>query len=493
MPIERTSKSLSERVEINFHHRPDRLRQLRWRWSLAVLALALVVPAVAAFRGDRQLYQAGPVSEAHQLIGNDCAKCHDESWQPLARLLNLDDRLVSASDKACGTCHAGSKHHENQSEPSAHCAECHREHRGHVTLARVDDAVCVHCHGDLRVPAKASENFATDIHDFASHPEFALKRKAGDLPAAGRDHKVHNVAHQSGKGAWQDKATIRFNHRKHLPADGLLRLDGVRRQLDCQECHQTDRASGYMQPIDHDQHCKKCHENELNFDYLHGAEQGERDQGQDNRGGAKNEWRAEVAHGSVAQVHAKLIEFYTQYSRNGLDGDPKPSADEVPREIPGQRPPSTEEGWAWVQARVADAERLLLDNHHQHGCRYCHAAVTATKGGWEIEPPNIPTRWLKHGKFRHDSHTLLACTECHCGVYCSSETTDVLLPGIATCRECHSTSPAPGKQGAARTDCAECHDYHDRAGSPFHGRLSLGLQIIAPDRKRELLMNEARP
>ncbi|HVC98306.1 MAG TPA: hypothetical protein VND64_31845 [Pirellulales bacterium] len=480
MSVERTSKSLSERVEINFHHRPNRMRQLRWRWSLVALVLALVVTAVAAIRGDRQLYQAGPVSEAHQLIRNDCAKCHDEPWQPLARMLHFDDRRVSTSDKACGACHAGPKHHENQTGSSAHCAECHREHRDQAPLARVDDKACVHCHGDLAAHTGGSMDFATDIRDFASHPEFALKRKVGDLPEAGRDHKVRDVARPAASGGWEDMASIRFNHHKHLPADGLLRLDGSRQPLDCHECHQTDRDSGYMRPINHDQHCKRCHENERNFDYLRGAKQGELDRDHDNHAEAKNEWKADVAHGSVAQVHAKLIEFYTEYSRERPDHDPGPSADEVPREVPGRGPPLTEEGWAWVQAKVADAERLLLDNRHQHGCRYCHTAVVETKNGWEVEPPNIPARWLKHGKFRHDSHTLLACTQCHLGVDRSSETTDVLLPGIANCRECHAASPA-GKEGVARTDCAECHDYHDRAGAPFHGRLSLGLQLVTPD------------
>jgi len=490
MPIERSSKSLSERVEINFHHRPNRMRQLRWRWSLAVLALALVVPGVAAIRGDRQLYQAAPVSEAHRLIGNDCARCHDESWRPLARLVQFDDRLVSTSDKACSICHAGPKHHLNQPEPSAHCAECHREHRGHMPLDRVDDAACVSCHSELRAPTSPSVNFATDIRDFAGHPEFALKRDVGELPVAGPDHKVRDVATVI-TGVWKDRATIRFNHQKHFPNGGLLQLNGKRKELSCQECHQTDRASGYMLPINHDEHCKKCHENERNFDYLRGAKQRELDLGGNIRGDATNDWRADVAHGSVAQVHAKLIEFYTEYSRNHPDKDPEPSADKLSREIPGRGPRMTEVGWAWIQARVADAEGLLFDNRHQHGCRYCHTAVAKTMGGWAIEPPNIPTRWLKHGKFRHDSHTLLTCTQCHLGVDRSSETTDVLLPEIATCRECHSTSPAPSKQGVARSDCVECHDYHDHSHDVFDGPLSLELRLAAPG--RESPMKEGRP
>ena len=38
----------------------------------------------------------------------------------------------------------------------------------------------------------------------------------------------------------------------------------------------------------------------------------------------------------------------------------------------------------------------------------------------------------------------------------SKETTDVLLPSVAVCRECHR------ERGGARTGCVECHVYHDK-------------------------------
>ncbi|HUY31928.1 MAG TPA: hypothetical protein VMV69_04045 [Pirellulales bacterium] len=482
MPDERSSKSLSERVEITFHQRPNRARQLRWRWSLAALALVLLVPAVAAFRGDRRPYQANPVSQAHQLIANDCAKCHDGSWQPLARLLHFDDRRVSTSDEACGVCHAGPIHHKNQPGPPAHCAECHREHRGQAPLARVDDAACVHCHRDLKTADGSQPSFVPVIDDFAGHPEFAVQRESGEAP--GRGHRVREAARPKTGGGWEDKATIRFNHHKHLPQGGVLRLDGTHQELSCEACHQTDRASGYMLPIKHDQHCAECHENEGNFDYLRGIDALGPGGGAPTQKRRREGQRAHVAHGSVAQVHAKLIEFYTNYLKSPPVGAPPPSGDAVVREIPGRGPPLTEEGWAWVRGRLDDAERLLLGNQQQHGCRYCHTAVSKNDGGWEVEPPNIPVRWLKHGKFRHDSHALLSCTECHVRVDESSDTSDVLLPGIATCRKCHSASPVAGAVGVARTDCAECHNYHNRAGKPFHGRLSLQLREVESDQAR---------
>jgi hypothetical protein len=57
---------------------------------------------------------------------------------------------------------------------------------------------------------------------------------------------------------------------------------------------------------------------------------------------------------------------------------------------------------------------------------------------------------------------LVACTGCHADAATSKLTSDVLLPGIKTCRQCH-TSEAPHPQGAADAHCSECHVYHDRS------------------------------
>jgi hypothetical protein len=76
-----------------------------------------------------------------------------------------------------------------------------------------------------------------------------------------------------------------------------------------------------------------------------------------------------------------------------------------------------------------------------------------------VAKSSIPARWFLHAEFDHDSHRLLTCTACHDRTPESRETADILLPGIASCRNCHEDSGA--RHDAASGRCSECHSYHD--------------------------------
>ena len=64
-----------------------------------------------------------------------------------------------------------------------------------------------------------------------------------------------------------------------------------------------------------------------------------------------------------------------------------------------------------------------------------------------------------------------------------------MLPQMALCRKCHSRDPEPAANEAiprrfgARTDCAECHIYHDHGEDKFVGTLDslLGVSKANPD------------
>jgi hypothetical protein len=148
---------------------------------------------------------------------------------------------------------------------------------------------------------------------------------------------------------------------------------------------------------------------------------------------------------------------------------------------------------------VAAAEQTVLDHTHQlfglegtaGGCRYCHEiAPEETPGAfhWKVVPPNIPARWLTHSIFRHDSHRMLGCTECHqnlengASVLESESTGDVLIPSINRCQRCHTRESRSAESdrewsrfGGARTDCVECHRYHDHSRENFNGPLTISL------------------
>jgi RecJ-like exonuclease len=80
--------------------------------------------------------------------------------------------------------------------------------------------------------------------------------------------------------------------------------------------------------------------------------------------------------------------------------------------------------------------------------------------------------WFKDAQFDHAAHRSFTCVSCHTKAAVSTQTAEVLVPGIATCQTCHSGNP----QQAGKSDnrCFECHDYHDWKQQPmFKGRYNI--------------------
>jgi hypothetical protein len=73
-----------------------------------------------------------------------------------------------------------------------------------------------------------------------------------------------------------------------------------------------------------------------------------------------------------------------------------------------------------------------------------------------IAEANVTTRWMPHAKFDHEAHGGFTCVNCHEKVLRSSDSSDLLLPGIKTCQTCHAPGP-----DHAESRCFECHTYHD--------------------------------
>ena len=445
MSATRNSKSLAERIDISYWSRSHPLR--RWKWLLAGLAVALAVVwlVLAAVLGNQRLYEAGPLSTVHAMLESDCGQCHTQSWQPAVRLVSLDSHRRSVPDSACTRCHDGPIHHDGQIAADVpNCAGCHREHRGEAALARVQDAECVACHAELKT-VSGSTSFEKHVTRFASggggapgHPEFAVLRR---------------------KDA--DTAAIKFNHAVHLKPEGVpVNADKESKEnqlelLNCSNCHQPDAERRYMRPIDHEKHCNRCHKNSLAFD-------------------ANRFSGSPAPHRDPDIVRAVIRQRYTEFvlQNPAVTGEGERPAAE--RRIPGRAAARqmTKAQCDWVNKQIEPAERVLFDG--AGGCKYCHQV--STENGWQITKPIIPARWLTHSQFRHDSHRLLGCSECH-AAEASSQTSDVLMPSIESCRKCH------GPSGRARSDCVECHSYHDKSRErDFNGPLSVGLKELSGER-----------
>lgn len=306
-----------------------------------------------------------------------------------------------ASDQGCLACHDGPVHHAEQTFSPA-CSNCHAEHKGVMRLAKTSDRACTQCHGDLTDKDKhVPPTFAVNISGFdQTHPEFAVLR--------------------SGR----DPGTIKLNHALHLKAN--LRGPGGPVQLKCVDCH---RAPG-VEAINYERHCAGCHP--LEFDRRIGEP---------------------APHQEPRVVYEFVVKRLTEY----IAAHPQEIKlmAETDTRLPGRplQPPARNAA-EWLQQRLADAQLLLW----RKSCKECHtlSLPNGPHGLPEVAQAMIPARWMPHSRFDHQAHQMMACTSCHPKALTSSETSDVLIPGIQVCRECHHSGAK-----AAEARCFECHVYHD--------------------------------
>lgn len=447
----RTSKSISERIEADYYKHPHPMRKVkRWlSWGLLVASLVLVL--IPVLIGRQEVFQAAPVSKAHQFIANDCGRCHVESWQPALRLVTLDANHRSTTDAACRACHNTADHFGSLPGKAApHCADCHREHRPGVDLARASDRFCIACHATLTAETATGRKILP-VKDIASHPEMAIFRSDAAI----------------------DPTNLHFNHSLHVAKGGIAGPDGQKVVLDCASCHQPDATRHRMMPVTYAAHCAQCHSSSLQFDQ-------ERFPGK------------RVPHASPDVVRGFLREQYFHLAAQGQEAGADSGLPQAPE------PQSQAERAEAHRLERAALRKLLGDpgegshgvNQAEYqvfarsgGCRYCHTVelVNSDPAGqpqpaataWQVVPPSAPGRWMHGAVFPHVSHRMLTCVACH-PVEGSSKTSDVNLPAIDNCKQCHA--PAIAGSMAASSHCTACHNYHDhKQDVDFNGTLTLEL------------------
>jgi hypothetical protein len=446
LPRTRTTKKLAQRIDLDYFKRPNPLRRWRFWLSVAIPSAAVVWLAWYAVRSDRRVYSAGSLSSAHAVLTKQCSACH------VSHLGFYDEKVI---DQKCLACHDGPLHHATQAfTPS--CASCHADHRGAIRLAATSDANCAQCHADLSTRG-GSTDIARHISNFErDHPEFAVLR-------VGRP----------------DPGTIQLNHYRHLQPN-LLGPNGSHVQMTCTDCHRSvaDAAGpwpygdskshavttakempakegatdanvsmpsrAHMAEATYARTCAACHT--LQFD---------------------KRFPDEVPHDKPEVIHpfvaAKLQAYIASHPADlRVPRDPTRDLPEAP--IPSDyrllTPPQ------WVAERTAEDEQLLW----RKTCKQCHI-LEFTTGVMlpKVEPSNFTSRYMPHANFDHSQHGLVDCTTCHAAATISQQTSDVLLPGIATCRACHHAGAE-----AAESRCFECHTYHDPAlRKPSHSNFSL--------------------
>ncbi len=468
----RTTKNLAKRMDLQYFKQAHPLRS--WRLWLSILVPVVAIGWFAVARANSQkVYSSGPLSEAHAVLGKNCGVCH-------ATTLGFFHEKVS--DDACLKCHDAPPHHAEKVAYTVSCGSCHIEHNGSPHLASTQIDSCTQCHANLTTKS-GSPLYVRTVKDFdKEHPEFAALRPGAHDPGQIKlnlyAHLKHNLAGRSGPSA---------------PV-----------QMDCQDCHRlagtnapwpyagpqtmqvmsqamspnmsqpmsaaspqgspepTPVAAGvsadlkhapsrdYMLPILYTRQCAGCHVKDLQFD---------------------KRFEQSAPHDKPDVVQTFLIQKYSEYfathpralSEAVAPERILPNTVKLPLPIPRNRQ-------EWMDQQVMLADILLF----KKGCKLCHVMVEANPAegsGTEAIMPegktplptvaksSIPPRWFLHADFNHDSHRLLTCTACHTRTPESRQTADILLPGIASCRDCHQDGGA--RHDAASGRCSECHSYHD--------------------------------
>jgi hypothetical protein len=470
----RTTKTVAQRIDLNYFKRATPFKRARLWLAIVAPAIALVWVTWHFLGHDNRVYSSGRLSAAHAVLEKECAACH---------VRQAGGFSATAADPACLSCHDGPVHHATKVSLKLACAECHMEHRGRVNLVATKNQSCAQCHGDLSA-ANRDSTYAKHIRSFADgHPEFAALRAVAGTPAS-------------------DSSTIKLNHALHMR---LIRRGptGPMVQLDCSDCHRTSASTDthwefgdknyaaamvaytaaqefepggsrglptkqpwsgrqLMAPVKFANACAGCHL--LTFDKRF-------DEG--------------VPHDNPEVIHAYLVKKFAGYI--ALHPAELREMQDPQRNLTGRAAgpvARTVSAGQWVAERVTVAEELLWHKT----CAQCHAiSVTPLRdvkiARWDVvgeqliraaeshaSAESVETKlpviaaartrlqWLPHARFDHDAHTGFSCQSCHQSAVTSTESSDILIPGIAICQKCHA-------QGSdhAESRCFECHTYHDWA------------------------------
>lgn len=461
-----TAKQRSLRIPLDYSRQQHWIGQYKVWFAVAAGILSASYVGWTATEAGREQLSPGSVALAHQAVGHRCDACHlpgdplnanSDGQRWLGWQVGFGSGNPHAADEKCSTCHKTAAHHTWElKQEIASCSACHVDHLGTAAdIRRPEDRLCIVCHADIAkhrqletVAISPSRPAAGNVTGFAAvgaHPEFrSLARPdPGNIKFS---HAWHMLPGQFPAGTVDYDKLVMTGAK--LPAEWrakYARDDQDRVTLKCESCHQPDNQHGAaaMLPIQFDQHCVACHEDRLKLT------------------------SGKVPHGVEGiELRAAVLGAKEAKPRQPLSPQ---------RPIPGQP-------FQALQPRElfdsAETEILLGKN-----CSYCHERATAEDlplpdgSRRDVKPPNLQAVWFPNARFDHHAHQHVTCQKCHPGAFREApakppagntaeadeaqwrDDNAVLIPGLANCRECH-TSRTSAPHSGARHDCAACHRYH---------------------------------
>ncbi len=412
-----------------------------WSWVLflVIAAAFLALPISGQFlhagrTGDGPMgikndlsfdvaWKSGEMMDPHKFFANDCGACHQKAFE-------------MTPNRACAACHGDVRHHADpvafpdKDLTEARCASCHKDHQGPNPLAHTDQRLCSDCHRDLR--ERAPKTTLANASDFArDHPQF--KPTVSSDP--GKDIWTRVSLDDSPK----EISNLKFPHKTHLDAKKMRTPKGGFKQLECASCHTVEPGGGLMVKVNMETHCSECHR--LTFEPTAPDRQ--------------------VSHGKPEQVLRELGEFYAARALEG--GVPDETAPEVVRRRPGTplSVPERKEALDWSRERTVKAAAYIFSVSQ---CGTCHEVVKGPNpADWTVQPVRLTDRWQPMSRFSHVKHRDMECTDCHAAAD-SMLSSEVLLPKIESCRDCHGGGAETARVPSA---CIMCHGFHSPAQPPM--------------------------
>ncbi len=407
-------------------------------------------PPAPLFTPMETLWLSGPMSNVHAGLAENCSACHLRPFE-------------MTTNEACLACHAETanhfdvaKHASAADDPSlARCAACHKEHVGGESPIEEASSTCTDCHANLKAVASATELY--DVSDFAlQHPQFRPTLVTGVgtavdgalLPTVARaplDPK-YPLSEQSG---------LKFPHDVHLNKEGVRGLGRVADktwQMNCESCHQPQADGALMRPIEMERDCGYCHELVFKPDNL--------------------DVLRELPHAKPVEVQEIVHDYYgARVLEGGLN---VPGAPESARRRPGEAIglAGRAEGLDWAAEQAELELKRIMEVSLCGDCHVAQASAEPDSRGrtvWTVQGALLQRHWMPKSYFNHEPHFAMDCVSCHAATT-SKSSTDVLMPPIENCRDCHKGEQAGA---SASSECLACHVFHaDPYGpmSPPHGQ-----------------------
>lgn len=421
-------------------------RASTWVLSAAVILLAFLLPFMSS-QGrlhtadlplpDDSFWSSGPLLPAHELaVGNDCRSCHQVLFQQV-------------QDDACLDCHTHIDDHVNHvalDDTTSHlaaprCAACHREHNEpdpHIIIRA--DALCTDCHKDSEQlfgsrGVRPVSGFSMETHPaFSASLQRPVVRPAGTGLTFDWETVVESVSTAS------EASNLQFPHDLHLDSAKVTDPNNGE-SLGCTDCHRLSLDGEHFLPITMRDACIGCHE--LTFDPSMPDRQ--------------------LPHGQPLEV---IMTLEGQYLRKFSD----PAVDNKavrPRRIPDKDDTTRVcVGTAFDCASEAAAADVR-EQFTVRGCVSCHVVEEHPVGDiysrYQVHPVRLAFDYFPPARFAHASHLVMkdaagdaACVACH-DAPASSQSSELLIPDIDTCVECHADFQ---RAESVPLQCIDCHGYH---------------------------------